>query len=271
MEAATATSPRLARSASLSANRLRRSRTARFPPSPQHLCPLSAANASPRALLPLRRARSDADLASVFARSAVLLRHAPIPAILEADGEGDSSRDCPRAPAASTAGAGGNIPGGGGGIGGGNRGGGSGGGGSQGSGCDMGEYYRRVLLLDPGNALLLRNYGKYLHEVEGDLSGAEGCYARALLACPGDADLLSLYGRVIWEASQEKDRAEAYFERAVQAAPDDCYVLGSYASFLWDAEEEEEEEETTPPAATTPAISAVVGASCDSPALVPAC
>ncbi|CAL4915755.1 unnamed protein product [Urochloa decumbens] len=267
MEAATATSPRLARSASLSANRLRRSRTARFPPSP-HLCPLSSP--SPRSLLPLRRARSASDLAS-FSRSAVLLRHAPIPAILEADDEGDSSYDSKALGAGAV---GGNIHGGGGS--GGNRGGSGGGGGSQGSGCDMGEYYRRVLLLDPGNPLLLRNYGKYLHEVEGDLEGAEGCYARALLACPGDADLLSLYGRVIWEARQEKDRAEAYFERAVQAVPDDCYVLGSYASFLWDAEEEEDDEDE---AATAPAadlkeeiMSAVVGAaSCDSPALVPAC
>ncbi|CAN6294143.1 unnamed protein product [Urochloa humidicola] len=265
MEAATATSPRLARSASLSANRLRRSRTARFPPSP-HLCPLSS-SPSPPALLPLRRARSDADLASFSTRSAVLLRHAPIPAILEADDEGDSSYDSKAVVDGAGAGRNGAAGGGSGG-----RRGGSGGG-SQGSGCDMGEYYRRVLLLDPGNPLLLRNYGKYLHEVEGDLAGAEGCYARALLACPGDADLLSRYARVIWEARQEKDRAEAYFERAVQAAPDDCYVLGSYASFLWDAEEDDDEAATTPAADLKEEIvSAVVGAaSCDSPALVPAC
>ncbi|KAF8728207.1 hypothetical protein HU200_018796 [Digitaria exilis] len=253
MEAAAATSPRLTRSASLSTNRLGRSRTARFPPSPQ-LCPLSSSSAaaSPRALLPLRRARSDADLAS-FARPAVLLRHAPaIPPILEADEEDQQRRqdDAGLHRLLDGAGAGGS----------GNGSGGSGGqrgGGGQGSGCGMGEYYRRVLQLDPENPLLLRNYGKYLHEVEGDLAGAEGCYARALLACPGDADLLSLYGRVIWEARQEKDRAEAYFERAVQAAPDDCYVLGSYASFLWDAEEDDDEA-----AAATPAAS---------PALVPAC
>ncbi|KAG2550282.1 uncharacterized protein LOC120651551 [Panicum virgatum] len=265
MEAATATSsPRLTRSASLSAARLRGSRAARFPPSSPQLCPPLSAAASPRALLPLRRAMSDADLAS-FARSAVLLRHAAIPAILEADEEEDAGS---RAPAGldrllDAAGAGRN------GVGGGQGGGGaSGGSGGQGSGCDMGEYYRRVLLLDPANPLLLRNYGKYLHEVEGDLAGAEGCYARALLECPGDADLLSLYARVIWEARQEKDRAEAYFERAVQAAPDDCYVLGSYASFLWDAEEDDDE---AAPAATTPAAVAAPAAPCDSPALVPAC
>ncbi|CAN6300156.1 unnamed protein product [Urochloa humidicola] len=135
-----ATTPRLARSASLSANRLRRSRTARFPPSP-HLCPLSS-SPSPPSLLPLRRARSDADLASFSTRSAVLLRHAPIPAILEADDEGDSSYDSKAVVDGAGAGRNGAAGGGSGG-----RGGGSGGG-SQGSGCDMGEYYRRVLLLE---------------------------------------------------------------------------------------------------------------------------
>ncbi|KAG0550089.1 hypothetical protein BDA96_01G309800 [Sorghum bicolor] len=259
MEAAGATSSRLARSASLSAARPHhRSRVARFPPSPQ-LTSLSAAAASPRAL-PLRRTRSDAELAYV-ARSAaaVVLRHAPIPAILEADEEERDSK----APA-GVDGAGRN---------GGGRGGGGGGGGGQGqgSGCDMGEYYRRVLRVDPGNPLLLRNYGKYLHEVERDLSGAEGCYARALLACPGDADLLSLYGRVIWEARQEKDRAADYFERAVQAAPDDCYVLGSYASFLWDAEDDDEEEVGTRAADVKEETTSTVVASCDSPSLMPAC
>lgn len=247
MEATAAT---LSRSASLSAGRPHRSRTARFPPPPPHLTPLSAA-ASPRGL-PLRRARSDAEVA-YFARSAVLVRHAPIPAIIVADEE-ERQDDNSKAPAGlDGAGAGRN---------GSSHRGGSGGRGGGGGGCDMGEYYRRVLRVDPGNPLLLRNYGKYLHEVERDLAGAEGCYARALLACPGDADLLSLYGRVIWEARQEKDRAAAYFERAVQAAPDDCYVLGSYASFLWDAEDDDEET-------GTPAVDVV--ASCDSPALVPAC
>ncbi|WVZ57774.1 hypothetical protein U9M48_008117 [Paspalum notatum var. saurae] len=241
-----ATSTRLTRSVSLSAARLRRSGTARFPPS-----------TSPRAApaLPLRRARSDAALA---ARPAVLLRGAAIPAILEVDERETRSEGDGKAPAGVLDGAGagaggsGNSPGGG-------RG---GRGGGQGSGCGMGEYYRRVLRVDPGNPLLLRNYGAYLHDVERDLGGAEACYARALLACPGDADLLSRYARVIWEARQEKDRAEAYFERAVEAAPDDCYVLGSYASFLWDAEEDDDGE----------ADEATAPASCGSTALaVPAC
>ncbi|XP_062204850.1 uncharacterized protein LOC133906906 [Phragmites australis] len=234
MEAVAATW-NLTRSVSLPA-RLCRSRTARFPS--LQLCPLSAsAAASPRA-------RSDADLAS-FARSGAVVRHSPIRAILDADEE-----DQEKAPGGldrllKGAGAG-----------------------KNGGGCDMREYYRRVLRVDPENPLLLRNYGKYMHEVEGDLAGAEGCYARALLACPGDAELLSLYGRVIWEAHQEKDRAAAYLERAVQAAPDDCYVLGSYASFLWDAEEEEEQVADVQKEETTASTVAVVVAS---PALVPAC
>ncbi|KAJ1296114.1 hypothetical protein BS78_01G274200 [Paspalum vaginatum] len=237
MEAAAATSTRLTRSVSLSASRLRHPGTARFPPS-----------TSPRAALPLRRARSDADLAASFARPAVLLRRAAIPAILEADEQENLRQDSgSKAPAALLEGAGAGAGGGGGGGGPGH----GGGRGGPGGGCDMGEYYRRVLRVDPENPLLLRNYGAYLHEVERDLGGAEACYARALLACPGDADLLSLYARVIWEARQDKDRAEAYFERAVQAAPDDCYVLGSYASFLWDAEEDDEEAGAPP---TTPAM-----------------
>ncbi|TVU31544.1 hypothetical protein EJB05_23231, partial [Eragrostis curvula] len=252
--------PTLTRSLSLSP----RPRAARFP-SPQ-LCPFSssAAAASPRASLPLPLRRARSDLAA-FTRSAVLLRHSPvIPPILEAPFE-EHEEDRRSTKVAFLDGAGAGRNGGGGGRGG--NGGGSNSGSGNGSGCDMGEYYRRVLRVDPENPLLLRNYGKYLHEVERDLAGAEGCYARALLACPGDADLLSLYGRVIWEARQEKDRAADYFERAVQAAPDDCYVLGSYASFLWDAEEDDDDE-------AAPAGSRKEGTpstAVPSPALVPAC
>lgn len=208
----------LTRSVSLAA-RLRRSHTVKAPP---HMSTLSPALRA----LPLRRARSDADLAgSVPASrsSASLLRS---PRILE---EADEAPMDECFHGAGVGGKGNSSSG---------RGG-SGGGGQSG----MGEYYRRVLRLEPENPLLLRNYGKYLHEVEGDLTGAEEYYGRALLACPGDADLLSLYGRVLWEAHQEKERAAAYFERAVQAAPDDCHVLGSYASFLWDAEEDQVDDE----------------------------
>jgi hypothetical protein len=195
----------LTRSLSLSP----RARTARFPC--LNHCPFSrSAGAASPPSLPLRRARSDF---AVVARSAVLL-HSPVPPILEAldDERGDGNL-------LDGAGAGKNGPGCPGGKGGGDDG-----------GCGMGDYYHRVLRLDPENPLLLRNYGTYLHEVERDLAGAEACYARGLLASPGDADLLSLYGRVIWEARQEKERAEWYFERAVQAAPDDWYVSAGTSS-----------------------------------------
>ncbi|KAE8789801.1 transcription factor Sp8-like [Hordeum vulgare] len=219
-------------------------RSSRAPKSP-HMPTLSPA---PR-VLPLRRARSDADLlgsvvpaAAPGSAGSVLLR-SPRPRTR-------NEEDAPMEDCFDGAGAGkGNNSSG--------RGGGGGGAGGNGQSAGMGEHYRRVLRLEPGNPLLLRNYGKYLHEVEHDLAGAEEYYGRALLACPGDADLLGLYGRVLWEANQDKDRAAGYFERAVQAAPDDCYVLGSYASFLWDAEDEDEEEAST-------------AAAC-SPALVPAC
>ncbi|KAF3335985.1 hypothetical protein FCM35_KLT20492 [Carex littledalei] len=109
------------------------------------------------------------------------------------------------------------------------------------------EYYREMLRLDPGNSLLLTNYGKFLHEVEGDVQGAMECYERAIVA-GGTADengeVMALYGKLIWEKEREKERAEVYMERAVQASPNDCYVLGSYAHFLW--ETEEESDSTTP-------------------------
>jgi tetratricopeptide (TPR) repeat protein len=171
-------------------------------------------------VLPLRRARSDADLllgpitAAAAASSATVLLRSPSSLALEerddtpmegcfdgAGGKGNNNNSSGR----------------------GGSGGGGGGSGSQSAG--MGEHYRRVLRLEPDNPLLLRNYGNYLHEVERDLPGAEEYYGRALLACPGDADLLSLYGRVLWEADQDKDRADGYFQRAVQAAPDDWYAL----------------------------------------------
>ncbi|GKU95772.1 hypothetical protein SLEP1_g9092 [Rubroshorea leprosula] len=107
----------------------------------------------------------------------------------------------------------------------------------------IGNYYREMLKLNPGDSLLLRNYGKYLHEVENNVEKAEEYYGRAILASPGDGEVLSLYGKLIWETQKDEDRAKAYFDRAVFASPDDCMVLGSYAHFMWEAEEEEEEEE----------------------------
>ncbi|XP_068649592.1 uncharacterized protein [Aristolochia californica] len=106
----------------------------------------------------------------------------------------------------------------------------------------MGVYYQEMLKANPGNPLLLRNYGKYLHEVERDLLRAEEYYGRAILASPEDGEVLALYGKLIWETKQDEGRAQAYFDQAIKASPDDCYVLGSYAHFLWHAEEGEEEK-----------------------------
>ncbi|KAK8945422.1 hypothetical protein KSP40_PGU006960 [Platanthera guangdongensis] len=91
---------------------------------------------------------------------------------------------------------------------------GSGGDGRERGDRGLGSYYLEMLKADPGNSLLLRNYGRFLHEVEGDLQKADYYYSRAILATPDDGELLSLYGR---------------------------YVMGSYAHFLWEAEEEDEE------------------------------
>ncbi|CAA7406618.1 unnamed protein product [Spirodela intermedia] len=144
--------------------------------------------------------------------------------------------------------------GGAGGAGGGSGGGKPGRGGSDGGKSEMGAYYLEMLEADPGNPLLLVNYGRYLHEVEGDVEGAEECYGRAILASPGDGEVLSLYGKLIWETQGDETRAESYFERAVEASPDDCYVMGSYAHFLWDADEagEEDEDVRAAPAAAAP-------------------
>lgn len=119
--------------------------------------------------------------------------------------------------------------------------GGGGGSGGGGGGGEIGEYYKEMLKVDPENPLLLRNYGKFLQEIEGDVEGAEECYGRAILVSPGDGEVLSLYGKLMWEVHSDDERAEVYYKRAVEASPDDSYVLGSYAHFLWNAEEESSE------------------------------
>ncbi|KAG6501869.1 uncharacterized protein LOC121994483 [Zingiber officinale] len=116
------------------------------------------------------------------------------------------------------------------------------------------DYYQQMLQIDPSNPLLLRNYGRFLHEVEGDAKAAEGCYGRAILASPGDGEVLSLYGQLVWETHRDEERAKGYFERAVQASPNDCYVLGSYAHFLWNAGEEEDEAGTEESSALVEAL-----------------
>ncbi|KAK9268653.1 hypothetical protein L1049_000410 [Liquidambar formosana] len=104
-------------------------------------------------------------------------------------------------------------------------------------------YYQNMIVANPGNALLLGNYARFLKEVRGDLVKAEEYCGRAILANPNDGNVLSLYADLIWQTQKDAPRAESYFDQAVQAAPNDCYVLASYARFLWDTAEEEEEEE----------------------------
>ncbi|KAM0956943.1 hypothetical protein ACFX2I_025075 [Malus domestica] len=104
-------------------------------------------------------------------------------------------------------------------------------------------YYQKMIEADPGNALLLGNYAKFLKEVRGDYEKAEEYCGRSILANPSDANTLSLYGDLIWNAHRDAERAENYFDQAVKTSPDDCYVLASYAHFLWDAEDDEDDEE----------------------------
>ncbi|XP_058772595.1 uncharacterized protein LOC131646616 [Vicia villosa] len=113
-------------------------------------------------------------------------------------------------------------------------------GGNGGERIKIGAYYEEMLKSNPTDALLLRNYGKFLHEVEKNLVRAEEYYGRAILANPEDGELLSLYGKLIWETNRDEERAKSYFDHAIHVSPDDSTVLGSYAHFMWEAEEEEE-------------------------------
>lgn len=108
----------------------------------------------------------------------------------------------------------------------------------------IGAYYQQMLKSNPNDPLILRNYGKFLHEVEGDVVKAEEYYGRAILASPGDGELLSLYGKLIWDTQRDGERAKSYFDQAASASPDDCMVMGSYAQFMWEAEEDEDEDES---------------------------
>ncbi|KAA3475827.1 Tetratricopeptide-like helical [Gossypium australe] len=105
------------------------------------------------------------------------------------------------------------------------------------------DYYRGMLNLNPADSLLLRNYGRFLHEVEKDTERAEEYYGRAILVSPGDGEVLSLYAKLIWERHRDKSRARSYFDRAMTASPDDCMVLGSYAHFMWETEEDDGDNE----------------------------
>ncbi|KAJ1429130.1 Tetratricopeptide-like helical domain superfamily [Sesbania bispinosa] len=104
--------------------------------------------------------------------------------------------------------------------------------GGHGSGWDFPEgnnygrdrtdaYYQNMIEANPGDALLLGNYAKFLKEVCEDYSKAEEYLERAILANPGDAHILSLYADLIWQTEKNADRAEGYFDQAIKSAPDD--------------------------------------------------
>ncbi|KAG6547187.1 hypothetical protein Mapa_011439 [Marchantia paleacea] len=121
------------------------------------------------------------------------------------------------------------------------------GGGSEGGAGDTNAaeaHYRKMLEADPGNALLLRNYAKFLHEVLKDPHRAEVYYERAILANPSDGEVLGAYAKLIWDVYKDEDRAGRYFDQALEANPDDCYLNAAYAAFLWSSEDGPEEEES---------------------------
>ncbi|KAD5316891.1 hypothetical protein E3N88_16837 [Mikania micrantha] len=136
------------------------------------------------------------------------------------------------------------LPGFGSGSGRGRRGFGSGGSNNNNDRNKIGAHYKKLLESNPNDPLLLRNYGKFLQEIEGDTVKAEEHYERAILASPGDGELLSLYGKLIWDSRRDGERAQYYFDQAVSASPGDCMVMGSYAQFMWESEEDEDEEES---------------------------
>eukprot|EP00850_Spirogloea_muscicola_P007597 SM000039S14427 [mRNA] locus=s39:146919:148434:+ [translate_table: standard] len=123
---------------------------------------------------------------------------------------------------------------------GGNGGSGGGGGSMDSSGRDL--YYRQALRADPGNPLLLRNYARFLFEIQQDHVRAEEYYERAILANPGDGEILAQYAKLVWDAHHDTERASSYFEQAIRAAPEDCYVLAAHASFLWNSENGDESQ-----------------------------
>ncbi|KAK9716198.1 hypothetical protein RND81_06G217500 [Saponaria officinalis] len=85
------------------------------------------------------------------------------------------------------------------------------------------EYYLELLKSNPCDSLILRNYGKYLYEVEKNTEKAEEYYGRAILANPEDGELLSLYANLIWETHNDEHRAHSYFHQALHASPLDWY------------------------------------------------
>ncbi|KAL2895959.1 Transmembrane and TPR repeat-containing protein 1, partial [Bienertia sinuspersici] len=85
------------------------------------------------------------------------------------------------------------------------------------------QYYQQMIKDNPGNALLLGNYAKFLKEVKGDFYKAEEYCKRAIQTKDEDGDIHSLYGELIWLIDNDITRAEAHFHQAVLAQPSDRY------------------------------------------------
>ncbi|CAO2042946.1 unnamed protein product [Urochloa humidicola] len=100
--------------------------------------------------------------------------------------------------------------------------------------------YKRMVDEQPGNALFLRNYAQFLHEVKGDARRAEEYYSRAMLADPGDGEIMSQYAKLVWEVYRDQERCIGYFQKSVQAAPQNSHVLAAYASFLWEQDDDDD-------------------------------
>lgn len=103
--------------------------------------------------------------------------------------------------------------------------------------------YKEMVDEQPGNALVLRNYAQFLHEVKGDARRAEEYYSRAMLADPSDGEIISQYAKLVWAVHRDHDRSLVYFQKSVQAAPRDSHVLAAYASFLWEQDDDDDSVE----------------------------
>ncbi|KAL4290297.1 hypothetical protein GQ457_14G013640 [Hibiscus cannabinus] len=103
------------------------------------------------------------------------------------------------------------------------------------------DYYWRMVQENPGNASVLSNYARFLHQSKGDLEGAEEYYLQAIQADPGDGETMSQYAKLVWDLHHDHDKALQYFELAVDANPGNSNILAAYASFLWETEQDEDD------------------------------
>ncbi|XP_059073614.1 uncharacterized protein LOC131030636 [Cryptomeria japonica] len=106
---------------------------------------------------------------------------------------------------------------------------------------DIESYYQRMLVVNPVNSLILRNYAQFLYETKNDYHKAEEFYSKAILTQPADGNVLAQYAKLMWELHGDEERASICFEEAVRASPADSNVLAAYASFLWNTSGDQED------------------------------